>query len=56
MFGGIIKDIGTVKYIKKNKKSFILGVVSNINVNNKMIGSSIACDGVCLTLLSYKKF
>ena len=54
MFGGIIKNIGVIKYIQKNKKSMILGIKSNISVNNKMIGSSISCDGVCLTLTSYK--
>ena len=26
-----------------------------MKVNNMMIGSSISCDGVCLTLRSYKK-
>ena len=54
MFGGIIKNTGVIKYIKKNKKSMILGIKSDISVNNKMIGSSISCDGVCLTLTSYK--
>tara|TARA_B100000902_G_scaffold369107_1_gene393009 strand:- start:941 stop:1525 length:585 start_codon:yes stop_codon:yes gene_type:complete len=54
MFGGIIKNIGVVKHVKKNKKSMILGIKSDISVNNKMIGSSISCDGVCLTLTSYK--
>ena len=54
MFGGIIKNTGIIKYIKKNKKSMIVGIKSDISVNNKMIGSSISCDGVCLTLTSYK--
>ena len=54
MFGGIIKNTGVIKYIQKNKKSMILSIKSNISVNNKMIGSSISCDGVCLTLTSYK--
>ena len=54
MFGGIIRNTGLVKYIHKNKKSMILGIKSNIAVNNKMIGSSISCNGVCLTLTSFK--
>ncbi len=54
MFGGIIKDTGIIKYIHKNKKSMIVGIKSDISVSNKMIGSSISCDGVCLTLTSYK--
>ena len=54
MFGGIIKNTGVIKHIQKNKKRMIVGNKSNISVNNKMIGSSISCDGVCLTLTSYK--
>lgn len=54
MFGGIIKNTGIIKYFHKNKKSMTLGIESNIAVNNKMIGSSISCDGVCLTLTSFK--
>ena len=54
MFGGIIKNTGIIKYFYKNKKSMTLGIKSNIAVNNKMIGSSISCDGVCLTLTSFK--
>ena len=54
MFGGIIKDTGKVEFIHKSKNSILLGIKSKIIVNNKMIGSSISCDGVCLTLTSYK--
>ena len=54
MFGGIIKNTGIIKYFHKNKKSMTLGIEYNIAVNNKMIGSSISCDGVCLTLTSFK--
>ena len=39
MFGGIIKNTGVIKHIQKNKKSMIVGIKSNISVNNKMIGS-----------------
>ena len=54
MFGGIIKNTGIVQYIRKNNSSMLLGIKSNILVNKNMIGSSISCDGVCLTLTSYK--
>ena len=50
MFNGIIKNTGIVKHIKKNKNSLILGIKSKLNINKKNIGSSISCDGVCLTL------
>ena len=55
MFNGIIKNTGIVKYIKKNKNSIILGIKSKLNINKKNIGSSISCDGVCLTLTTVKK-
>ena len=55
MFNGIIKNTGIVKTIKKSQKSLVLSVKSNLKVNKKALGSSISCNGVCLTLTSYKK-
>ena len=55
MFNGIIKNLGEITSIKKNKNSYIIGITSNLKVTKKMIGSSISCDGVCLTLYSFKK-
>ena len=55
MFNGIIKNTGIVKYLKKNKQSYIIGIQSNINLHKSDIGSSISCNGVCLTLTSYYK-
>ena len=54
MFNGLIKYTGIVKFIHKNKQSLSLGITSNIPVVKKKIGSSISCDGVCLTLTSVK--
>ena len=54
MFNGIIRNTGVIKHIKKSSKSMIIGVQTNIKTNNKMLGSSISCDGVCLTLTSIK--
>ena len=54
MFNGIIKNTGTIKNIKKNLNSIYLTIESNIKINKNMIGSSISCDGVCLTLTSKK--
>ena len=54
MFNGLIKYTGTIKYIKKKNNSMILGIRSNILMKNIKIGSSISCDGACLTLTSYK--
>ena len=55
MFNGIIKNKGKIVSIKKFKSSFLIGVLSDLRVNKKMIGSSISCDGVCLTLTKYNK-
>ncbi len=54
MFNGIIKNTGVIKKIKKNKDSMIISVSSNINLKKNKLGSSISCDGVCLTLTSKK--
>ena len=50
MFNGIIYNIGKIRSIKRNKKSILIGVKTNLNFFNKDIGNSICCDGVCLTL------
>ena len=54
MFNGIIFYTGRVKSIKKEKKSFFISIKSNLKVGNKDIGSSICCNGVCLTLSKIK--
>ena len=54
MFNGLIKSTGTIKNIKKKKKSMYITVMSNINIKKNMIGTSISCNGVCLTLTSKK--
>jgi riboflavin synthase, alpha subunit len=54
MFNGIIRNIGVIKSIKSENQSMILGIHSNMKVSKMMIGSSISCNGVCLTLTSYK--
>ena len=50
MFNGIIFNTGKVKIIKKNKKSIYVGIQTKIKFNNEDLGSSISCDGVCLTI------
>ena len=54
MFNGIIKNTGLITNIKKSKKSMILSIESSLKIKKNMIGSSISCDGVCLTLISKK--
>ena len=50
MFNGIIFNKGNVKLIKKKNKSITLVVKTNLSLNKKDLGSSICCNGVCLTL------
>ena len=59
MFSGIIYNQGIVKDIKKSKRyskgSLVLEISSNIKFNEKDIGESVCCDGVCLTLIRIQK-
>tara|TARA_B100000579_G_C22433206_1_gene666292 strand:+ start:19 stop:612 length:594 start_codon:yes stop_codon:yes gene_type:complete len=54
MFNGIIYNQGTVTKIIKRPEGFNIFVKSNLKVSNKDMGLSVACDGVCLTLISFK--
>ncbi len=54
MFNGIIYHFGKVKKISDTKKGKSIFIYSKISLGKKSIGISIACDGVCLTLVSYK--
>lgn len=55
MFNGIIYKTGLIKYIKKENKYFLIGIKSNLNFKTKDIGSSISCNGVCLTIFNVRK-
>lgn len=55
MFNGIIFNQGIVKNIKKRPKGINIFVKSNLKLSKKDIGVSVACDGVCLTLISFKQ-
>ena len=55
MFNGIINHTGTIKYIKKKKKSLLIGIKTNLYFKKSEIGSSICCSGVCLTLTKIQK-
>ena len=55
MFNGIIYKTGFVKTILKEKKSKLIGIKSRLKFRNSDIGSSICCNGVCLTLTKISK-
>ena len=54
MFNGIIFNKGIVKKILKRPKGINIFIQSNIKLSKKDIGISVACDGVCLTLITTK--
>ena len=50
MFNGIIFNTGKVKNIVKKRNSIYVEIQSNIDFKKKDLGSSICCNGVCLTV------
>jgi len=55
MFNGIIFNKGLVTKISKRSKGINIFIKSDLKLSNNDIGVSIACDGVCLTLIAVKK-
>ena len=55
MFNGIIFNKGYITKISKRSKGINIFIKSDLKLSNKDIGVSIACDGVCLTLITIKK-
>ena len=55
MFNGIIFNQGLISKISKRTKGINIFIKSELKLKNNDIGVSVACDGVCLTLISIKK-
>ena len=54
MFNGIIFNKGLITKILKRSKGINIFIKSDLKLSMKDIGVSVACDGVCLTLISIK--
>jgi len=54
MFNGIIYNQGFITKIIKRPKGLNIFIRSNLKLSKNDIGLSVACDGVCLTLISFK--
>ena len=54
MFNGIIFNKGLITKILKRHKGTNIFMKSDLRLGLKNIGVSVACDGVCLTLISFK--
>jgi riboflavin synthase len=52
MFNGIIFNQGIIQKIQKRTKGINIFVKSNLNLSKREVGVSVACDGVCLTLIT----
>jgi len=55
MFNGIIFNKGLVEKTLKRSKGINIFIKSDLKLTSKDIGVSVACDGVCLTLITVKK-
>ncbi len=55
MFNGIIYNTGKLISIEKSKNSIFIGIQTNIKFKQNELGSSICCNGVCLTLVKIAK-
>ena len=55
MFNGIIFNKGLITKILKRHKGTNIFIKSDLRLGLKNIGVSVACDGVCLTLISFEK-
>ena len=53
MFNGIIQSIGSIENINKNNN--IYTIETTLNLDDCRNGSSICCDGVCLTVIRIHK-
>ena len=54
MFNGIIFNKGVIKKIIQRPKGLNIFIKSDLKLTSKDIGVSVACDGVCLTLITIK--
>ena len=55
MFNGIIYKTGKVSRIEKSSNSIIISIGTTLKFKKSDIGSSIACNGTCLTLIKIKQ-
>ena len=55
MFNGIIFNKGSITKVSRRSNGINIFIKSNLKLGKKDIGVSVACDGVCLTLIEIKK-
>ena len=55
MFNGIIYDSATVQKISRSKTSFYITLKTNLFFKKSEVGSSLCCNGACLTITNIRK-
>ena len=55
MFNGIIYNTGKIKSIQRTRKSVFVGIFTDMRFIKNDLGSSICCNGVCLTIVKILK-
>jgi riboflavin synthase len=55
MFTGIIEEIGTIKRINQSGDAIVMTIGASHVLEDVNLGDSIAVNGVCLTVTSFKK-
>ena len=55
MFNGIIFNTGKVKSVQREKNSILISIETNLKFSKKDLGSSVACNGICLTITKIRK-
>jgi len=53
MFTGIVQSLGSIEKVSKKLNTF--SIITNLDLSDCKIGSSICCDGVCLTATTINK-
>ena len=55
MFNGIVQDVGIVKKVNKDSQDWLIEINTSFNIQELVNGSSISCDGICLTVIKTTK-
>jgi riboflavin synthase len=55
MFTGLVQDIGTIASVQPQGTGLRAGITTNLDLTKVAIGASIACSGVCLTVVSIEE-
>ena len=55
MFTGLIETTGTIKKISDKNNYLIFDIEATFDDDKHKIGDSVACDGICLTIVSFDR-